>query len=319
MKNMRLCITHISRPMDFAQCSLNYLTRRFGASDRLRNPPPLHSLRDASDSGYIGNVTIWDLGAEPTKVPRLERFIRRDFKAQHALLDGERLLICGTEHLEICGGDGRVIRSLTDPWFSGGHTLCSCGEGRIAITCSAPDAVLVFDVEGGKAEALQIPRPFYGRNYDLRRDEDLHAHYINNDLQRTHINCAVPFAGGFLVSLMIPGAVGVLGYDGSYRELISGFVGCHGARVRPDREGFYFSDSCTGTLVEVDGLGRISRRFAVESRWLHDCQWAGDDLYVFCVADSNMVELWDIASARQVWSLNMNEYGATTQFVSIAG
>jgi len=316
---MDLCITHNSRPMDFPRCSLNFLTRRYTAPDRLRNLPPLESLRDAGDAGYIGNVTVWDLGQDPTAQPRLRSFIQRSYKAQHAIfLDAERLLICGTEHLEMCDLRGRELGRMSDPWFAGGHTVCACGEGRVAVTCSAPDALLIFDLASGRADALRIPSPFYGHNYDLLREDDLHAHYIVNDLQRTHINGAVPVGDGFLISMLIPGAIGHLRRDGSYRELITGFVGCHGVRTRPDRDGFYFADSCTGTLVEVDAHGRIRRRFSVASRWLHDCEWVSGDLYLFCLSDANTAELWDVASGERVWALAMGDYGVNTQFSSVA-
>jgi hypothetical protein len=319
MKSMYLCISHNSRPMDFPQCSLNFLTRRYASPERLRNPPPLESLRDASDAGYVGNVTVWDMGDDPAAQPRLVSYVRRNYKAQHTiLLEDQRLLICGTEHLELCDLDGRELGRMSDPWFAGGHTVCPLASGRVAVTCSAPDAVLIFDLASGRADALRIPSPFYGHNYDLRRDDNLHAHYITNDLQRTHINGAVPFEDGFLVSMLIPGAIGHLKYDGSYSELTRGFVGCHGVRTRPDRDGFYFADSCTGALVDMDGRGRIRRRFSVASRWLHDCEWVSGDLYLFCLSDANVVELWDIASEKLVWTLPMSAYGVNTQFSSVA-
>jgi FkbM family methyltransferase len=306
--------------MDFHRASLNFLVNRYASPNRLRNPPPLTDLPGAKSSEYIGNVTVWDCGDDPCSPPKLITFQKRDFKAQHAVLLGDRLAVCGTDHLEVCDLSGKTLFERTDPWFSGGHTICRTGRGgEVAVSCSGSDAVLLFDLSSDRpdATALRIPEPWYGRNYDLPRDADLHSHYIHNDLQRTHINSAVPLGDGFLVSMLIPGAVGILGRDGTYRELTRGFVGCHGARMRPGLDGFYFADSCLGALVEMDWSGRVLRRFAVATRWLHDVEWVADELFLFCLSDTNSVELWDVASGRLVWSMKMDDYGENTQFSSI--
>jgi hypothetical protein len=177
--------------------------------------------------------------------------------------------------------------------------------------------MLLFDVETREVTALRIPEGFYGHNYNLTCDADVRAHYIHNDLQRTHINCGVPFEDGFLVSMLIPGAIGRLSGNGDYEEIARGFIGCHGARTRPGQEGFYFTDSCNGALIEMARDGRIQRRFSVESRWLHDCEWLTDDLFLFSIADTNRLELWDVDRAHRCWSMDMSPFGNSTQFTFV--
>ncbi len=316
---MRLCVTHSSRPMDFSQCSLNFLTARFASADRLSNPPPIDSLPGSASPSYVGNVTIWNFKDDLCEPPTVTHFLEKAWKAQHAIISGDELLICGTDFLEICDLQGRTLSRKSDPWFAGGHTVFPCGENKVAATCSASDAVLVFDLATDEVTALRIPAPHYGHNYDLPRTADLRAHYIPNDLQRTHINCAVPFDDGFLISMLIPGAIGHLKHDGRYREIASGFVGCHGVRTRPGLDGFFFSDSCTGTMVEMDPNGRVRRRFSVDSKWLHDCEWLADDLYLFSLSDANRIELWDVGSKTLVWDLDMDAHGKSVQFLSFSG
>jgi hypothetical protein len=314
---MQFCLTHSSRPMDFSRCSLNYLTQRYRSPVRLANPPPLESLGTEYSPTYIGNVTVWSLDPDPTRTPELVSFVRKDYKAQHALVQGDRLIICGTAFLEVCDLQGNPGCRFSDGWFAGAHTVFPTASGKLAVACSASDALLVFDLETRDVTALRIPEGFYGHNYQLSCQADVRAHYIHNDLQRTHINCGVPFEDGFLVSMLIPGAVGRLSSSGDYEEITSGFVGCHGARTRPGQEGFYFTDSCSGTLIEMSRHGRIQRRFSVESRWLHDCEWLADDLYLFSIADTNRLELWDVNQGHRHWSVDMSQFGNSTQFTFV--
>ncbi|MGH7485852.1 MAG: hypothetical protein ACREMY_09665, partial [bacterium] len=82
-----------------------------------------------------------------------------------------------------------------------------------------------------------------------------------------------------------------------YEELCRGFVGCHGARMSAEGE-IYFADSTAGTLVFLTPAGRIARRFATGSRWLHDVQQIAGSVYAFALADRNELRVYDIASGE---------------------
>ena len=312
---MYMTLTHSARAFNFERASLNFLTRRYAAPDRLKNLPAFQDLDPFSAPKYLGNLTVWDLNGE---APKPVSFLEGTYKIQHAILYGPNLIICGLEFLEIIDINTRAVRRLSDPWFQDGHTVFPDGNGKLLVACAASDAVLVFNLHSGKVERrLRIPDGFYGSNYELTPEHDLRLHQIPNDYQLTHMNCAFPTSGGILISGLIPGAVGLFSNDGGYRELAGGFIGLHGVRTRPGLNGFYFADSCTGNLVEMDSEGRIIRRFGVDSSWLHDVQWLRGEQYLFSLSDRNRVELWDVSREELIWTLDAEKYGATVQFLSV--
>jgi hypothetical protein len=145
----------------------------------------------------------------------------------------------------------------------------------------------------------RVPEDWFGRNYPIDRTSSVVEHYIDNDRQLTHVNSAWPWRGGLLVSLLIPGAIGWSDPDGIYHELMRGFVGCHGARVRSDIEEIFFADSCSGMLVFLDLKGQVIRRVGTGSRWLHDAVQIRDELFAAATFDRNEVVLLNVAT-RQV-------------------
>ncbi len=315
-----LCFSHSTRPMDFPRATLNFLTRRYAAPDRLRDLPPLAKLPSEYNPNYIGNITLWDWSGDPATAPIQRHLITKTYKAQHATVWRDKLLVCGTAFLEVyplVGPFEKPEQVITHPWFSGGHTVFVDGKDRFVISCSAPDALLFFRPDGTLADAWRIPSELYGHNYQLSRTDDLRMHYISNDQQTGHINCGAPVPDGYLCSLLIPGAVGLFNRDGCYRELIRGYVGCHGVRPLGDL-GFYFSDSCNGLIVEVDWRGRVLRRFQLDTRWLHDALHLGDGLYICSLSDHNTFELWDTARDTLLWRISCEAFGASAQFISVA-
>ncbi|MBI2513659.1 MAG: hypothetical protein HYV96_16965 [Opitutae bacterium] len=318
MSAQLLCLTHSQRSMDFSRATLNFLTARYARPDRLKNLPPLDSLADEKVHGFVGNVTLWEWSGRPSEIPILRTFIAKSYKAQHACVARGKLLICGTAFLEIYPQHGPYEvpeATLTHPWFAGAHTVSVDPLGRIAVSCSAPDAVLFFDWSGNYLGAWRLPDELYGPGYRLEGTEDLRAHYIGNDLQIAHINAAFPFRDGLICSSLIPGAIGAFDGRGVYRELLRGFVGAHGARGA-ENGGFYFCDSCNGLLTACDAESRIQRRFKLESVWLHDALQLADDIFLCAVSDRNTFELWNARTGECYWKLACSEYGATTQFIS---
>ncbi len=317
MSRRLITLSHSTRPVEFERITLNFLTKRYAKPDRLLHPPPLASLSDEYLPHYIGNVTLWDWDDANAAAPELREHVVRDYKAQHALATDRHLVICGTAFLEIyprAGDRTAPGRKVSHPWFSGGHTVFQDARGLLAISCSAPDAVLFFDWQGKLVETLRMPESLYGSNYPLQPTDDLRRNYIHNDLQLTHINCAFPCPQGLLCSTLIQGAIGLFRPDRSYTEITRGFVGCHGVRTRPGLDGFYFSDTVNGNLVEMSWDGRILRRFSVDSRWLHDVEHVGGDCYLFSLSDRNRVELWDTVTLTKQWEIDCSPFGSTCQF-----
>jgi WD40 repeat protein len=64
----------------------------------------------------------------------------------------------------------------------------------------------------------------------------------------------------------------------------------------------------------MDLDGRVQRRLSVASKWLHDCEWVADELYLFSLSDTNRLELWDVRENLNVWSLDLGPYGNSAQF-----
>jgi len=312
-----LFCTHISRELEYSLCSLNYLTRRYASPDRLKNLPDFNLLPDEQHAkDYIGGFTIWEW-EKPEAIPVLREFVSKKYKVQDVCVHGNNLLVCGTNYIEVYPLNGpydEPVRIISHPWFAGGHTIEINNGGEIVASCSGPDAILFFNLDGRFLRHYRIPESIYGENYKITFENDLRVHYINNDLQLGHLNSATPIDDGYLCSLLIPGAIGHFNNEGRYHEITRGFVGCHGIR-QADSDTIYFSDSCNGMLVEMDYEGRIKRRFKANSLWLHDTLHIHKSLYLFSLSDLNALQLWDIEKENMIWEIKCNDYGATTQFL----
>src|ERR1700710_2750928 len=121
-----LCLTHSTRALDFSRVTLNFLTTRYADPARLANPPALHTLPSEHNPDYTGAVTLWDWDGQPGSKPSLRHFIPKPYKAQHAAIWRERLVICGTAFLELyplAGPFDRPAKVFSHPWFAGGHTV----------------------------------------------------------------------------------------------------------------------------------------------------------------------------------------------------
>ena len=263
-----LTLTHSSRTTNLARCSAEFLSRRFGDPERLQNLPPFESLPPA-EVLYSGAVSFHRVLKEAGHV-RLESLghVRsRDRIQDVALLGGADILI------------------------------------GVALACSTPDAVLIFDLARGVVEStLRLPSSLYGIGYEIEA-ADLRRHAIPDEAQTTHINAAHRAGGSRLVvSALIQGAIGVFDLEsGVYEEICRGFTGCHGARRSAEGE-IYFADSTAGTLVFLTPEGQIARHFATGSRWLHDVRQLAGSIYAFALADTNELRLYDVASGELLWS-----------------
>jgi hypothetical protein len=312
-----LTLTHSSRTTNLARCSVLFLTRRFGDPERLHNLPPFASL-PPSQVLYSGAVSFYRVLTESGRV-RLESLghVRsRDRIQDVAVLGADELLIGFENRLErwrlltpidrlkrVTIAEVEVSWRFEHPHLVGLHTVEPLGDGRVALACSTSDAVLILDLaNGGVERTLRLPPSLYGQGYELKESDDLRHHAIPDEAQTTHVNAA-HLAGGsrLVVSTLIQGAIGCFDLaTGDYEEICRGFVGCHGARMSAEGE-IYFADSAAGMLVFLNSEGRIARRFATGSCWLHDVQQIAGNVYAFALADRNELRVYDVASGELLW------------------
>jgi hypothetical protein len=332
-RSFSVLLSHSNRPVDFAQCSLDVLTRRYADPQRLDNLPALETL-PALDTlrHFPAGLTLLTLTleAERATLEPVATFDPPRLKVQHAAMVGDLLVVCLEDALLTFDVpdfaalppvlDIADAVRIDDPWFSGLHTVFATGPERCIVSASAPDAVLEVDLaRRGVVRRQRLPAALYGHNYVLTETSDLRDHYIANDLQLTHINCASPDGkGGTVLSTLIQGDIGLLDAAGDYRILSHGHIGCHAARTTLGGDAVYFADTCRGTLVLIDRAGNELFRFAVDSRWLHDVQQVSGDLFLFCRGDRNRLDLVDIASGRIWLSEAFDTRGGAVQFVNIA-
>jgi hypothetical protein len=325
-----ILLTHSSRPVDFAQCDEAVLRRRYASPDRLKSLPPFESLASIEKFRmYSGGVSALELSLSDRQVDlRLLRSFDPGIKLQHVAICGDRLIGCLEDAL-VCVdrldslADPTVLRPgsaarIDDPWFAGLHTAFAVGPNLVVVSASAADAVLWVDLE--RRCVTQRTRLFTARcgaNYVLAPDMDLRSHFLHNDLQVAHLNCAWPHHDRVYVSSLIGGNIVRLDTDGSQTPLISGYVGCHGARITKGGEMLYFADSCHGRLVICDLNGAIRSTFTIDSKWLHDVHHVTDNIFLFCASDRNRLDLIDVSRKRTLVSRNFDDCGASLQFLSV--
>lgn len=306
-----MCITHSDRPHESDKCDLNYLESRYSRADRLPPSEAFSSLAPSVNySPYGGQVTLHDVSGGWGQ-SKLVCELRPEWKPQHAMWHDDRLWVLGVESLDVYDSDLNLQQRVVDSWLAGAHTVAPGGEGQLLLSCSASDAVLVLDsVSLRITDALRMPESIYGTNFPLRRSDSVVDHYITNDLQLTHVNCAWPFRQGVLTSALIPGAIGWFAPDGAFTEFTRGFVGCHGARARVDTGEVYFSDSCMGVIVSLDDNWLIRQRTVVRSSWLHDALHIEGSVFAAAVYDRMVVEFWDTDAKKCLGTIDCAQHGA---------
>lgn len=306
-----LCVVDSARPIEPAYVDINTLEKRFASPFRLPPLQPFDSLQPSSAHlTPTGEVSVYDIGDRGDQPPRLVcSFAPDDYAPSHAIWYDDQLWVLGTEQIVVYDAELHPVKVIRDPWLAGGHTIASDGDGHLLVSCSSSDAVLAVDASTGTvSHAWRVPEDWYGRNYALERTDSVVDHYIDNDRQLTHINCVWPWRGGLLMSMLIPGAIGWSDGNGAYRELVHGFVGCHGARVRSDMEEIYFVDSCSGMIVFLDLNGQVIRRVGTGSRWLQDAIQIHDDVFAAAVFDRNEVLLVNVVT-REVTGRIQSAHG----------
>jgi hypothetical protein len=144
-------------------------------------------------------------------------------------------------------------------------------------------------------------------------------HYIPNDFQLGHLNCAAPDGqGGAFVSALGQGDIAHVSAAGDFELLATGFIGCHGIRFATEHDLLYFCDSCSGRLMRVEGSQRVTPLFETGSLWLHDAVHLTDGLFLMTMADRNRLLLADVKRGCALAEWDFSAAVGTIQFLSVA-
>jgi hypothetical protein len=274
-------------------------------------------------------MTLLDMAIDGREVcATARRCIDSRFKIQHASYVGKRLVLCFEDFLcvipdhpdSVTGIDLRHGSEwrIDDNWFGGLHTVFPVDDDTCIVSSSAADAVLWVDLLRRRVvRRWRLPADIYGINYELTPEMCVSDHYIPNDMQLAHLNCAYPDGnGGCYISTLIQGDIGHVAFDGKYTLRARGYIGCHGVRVSGHGEYVYFTDSCNGRLMQLSPRGDAAEMHRVDSQWLHDTEQVDGGVYWFCLGDKNELALIDVKDHRELTRFAFNRRGVNVQFVT---
>ncbi len=329
-RRFQLLLTHTSRSWDWTRSSRDFIARRAADPNRLRNLPPFEELGPCQNHLYSGGLTLLDVSVDGRAAhAAARRSIDSHFKVQHASLVGGRLVLCFENFLGVLPSVHEPVENvdlrpgspwrIEDPWFNGLHTVFPVSDNICIVSSSSADAVLWVDLASRKViRRWRLPADIYGFNYDLTPSMSVVEHFIHNDLQLAHLNCAYPDGrGGCYVSTLFQGDIGHVDQDGRYSLLARGQIGCHGVRLARNGQDLYFSDSCGGRLMRVDPDGGVRELWNTGSRWLHDVEQVDNDLYLFCLGDTNEIALVDLSAGQERGRFKLDSRGVNVQFVTV--
>lgn len=328
--HFQVLLTHTSRSWDWTRCTRDFIARRAADPDRLRNPPPFDELPPCEDHLYSGGLSILDVAVdERTAHVTARRCIDSRFKIQHANLVGQRLALCFENFLAVLPTIHEPVENIDlrsgspcridDPWFAGLHTVFPVNDDVCIVSSSGADAVLWVDLRERKViRRWRLPADIYGFNYDLTPSMSVADHYIHNDIQLGHLNCAYPDGqGGCYISTLFQGDIGHVDENGRYSLLARGQIGCHGVRLAQNSRDIYFADSCGGRLMRAEpGAGTVEL-WDAGSRWLHDAEQVDAGLYLLSLGDKNQIALVDLSAGRERGRFALDCRGVNVQFVRI--
>ena len=313
-----LCVTHSERPFVEARSSLNALETRFPVH-RFDNLPALESLPGVDVAvPFNGALSLWMIDEEHDYQLTFLRAYKPGYKVQSAVFYNDSLLVYGADRLEVLNTDFEVVKTITDPWMAGGHTIHIDSEGFAWINSAPANAALKVNVEQGSIiERLPMPDR-YGQGYKLSPDDDVRASFVPTDLQPTHINCVYPTEDGLLVTLWIPGVVGYFDKDRSYREIVSGLRGCHGGKRDAHTRDLYLTDSPAGIIWFFDiDTGVMTRRLQVDSLWLHDVDQVDDQVLAAGLSDKNEIQIISRETGGILQRICCDSLGQAVMFVNV--
>jgi hypothetical protein len=321
-------ISHSSRVWNAAQCDRGYLASRYARADRLKDVPPFDSL-PPNAAPYHGLLSVLRLDLRPgIATSEVRHHYVSPEKVVHVAVAGNNLVVCcdsgvalfsGVEPADVGRVDSSHVERITDRWFGGLHTVIPVDDTTCLISSSGADAILWLDVSRkAVTQRWRLPASRYGVNYALDDSMSLVDHYIPNDLQLGHLNCAAPDGrGGVFMSVLGQGDIAHLSASGEWTLLTSGHVGCHGVRYDAHDDSVYFSDSCSGRLMRVDRERQVTVLFDAESRWLHDAVHVIDGLFLMTLGDHNRLVLADTRRGVRVADWDFAAVGGSIQFLSV--
>lgn len=326
-----IVVTHTSRPCEYHRCTREFLRERYRRPGRLDKLPPFEELPHAREArSYSGRVSFFELTIAPKGIDlKSTRFLDSEHKSSHLCRVGDEFIINLDDYLLIIPAElqpakpdsRRRVERVDDPWFAGLQTVFAIDDNHCVVSASPADALMVLDVKERRVvRRWRVPFERYGRNYDLTETSSVHEHFIANDLQLTHLNCAYPDGnGGFWISTLAQGDIGHVSADGTYEVIVSGFVGCHGVRYSRQLGLLYFSDSCSGRLMGI-GADRVPRILgSVDSSWLHDAQHLAGNLFILCLCDKNALVVLDVGSNTEAARFDMKARGENVKFINLVG
>lgn len=310
-----LFVTHSDRSFQEERASLNGLARRFAERDFSRLAP-FESLPGVDRAvTFKGALSIWDM--PDNGVPVLLGAYRPEYKVQYARWHDGSIVVLGHDRIEILDVALKLRKVIRHPLLVGGHVLAPAGQGRVWVTCAPGNMVFLFDLASERVERI-LPMPDrYGVGYPVSENTDLYAHYPPTDAQPTHVNSIWIHGEELWVTLCCQGAVGVFTGAGDYREVCTGYCGCHGGRLADTGE-LYLSDSTVGLVWFFDATtGQVLDRLSVNSRWVHDCMQVSPDLFACTLSDSNVLRIMSRSERRVVADVDLSRFGSSAMFVHV--
>jgi hypothetical protein len=323
-----ILISHSSRYWVGEQCERGYLRQRWAKPGRHDALPAFETLPPHA-APYYGLLSVFRIELSGGRVTGrlLHNYVSSE-KVVHAAVMGRSVVVAfddGAALFDRRDGDCIEIvpesgRRLADPWFGGLHTVMAIDETMCLLSSSGADAVLWLDTSSGTVvRRWRLPADRYGTNYDLDEHTWLNEHYVPNDFQLGHLNCASPDGqGGAYVSVLGQGDIGHINRSGGFELLATDFVGCHGVRLAREHGLLYFCDSCSGRLMRVEGRDRVTPLFDTGSRWLHDAVHLTAGLFLMTAGDRNGLVLADVEHGRSLAEWDFSAAGGTIQFLSVA-
>jgi hypothetical protein len=313
------------RMTDAYGTAISTIYNRYADSSRLDSLPDWRTFPSASTAQrYGGSILLSRLDRQDLRAEHAILLRPSWDKPQHAILRWPDIWILGVSTLRRyhifltdVGPNLELQAECDDPWLSGGHTLDMHEDGRLVVSVSAADAVLVLNSQNLNVESRwRIPEEVAGRNWDFSLLDDLRNHYIPNDYQLAHLNGAAWHRGGFLYSAL-SGVIGFARQDGSHQVVSRGLASCHGVRSDVD-EGVYFVDSAAGMIIGLGSDNQIRWRQSVNSRWLHDAVHIGGGVYLCSLSDARALWFIERSEAEPRRVIELHGFEGSPQFLSLA-